>query len=103
MKIDRRGREYVKWVIVGGDEDMTYDVTFDNITWYPTDVVGVSTITDDDLGVVVTGLKVQALVQGPDAPSWDAIVLSVGHNRAKLRVTDSPEIVIQDAGTVTVG
>lgn len=103
MKMDHRGRQYVTWVVVGGDDLMTYDVTFDNSTWYPTEVVGIVTTTTEEMGIVVSGLKIRVLVRGVDTDDWpESIVLPTGQNRAKLRVSDSPEIIIQDAGTVTV-
>lgn len=103
MKIDRRGRSYATWIVAGGDEEMSFDVTFDNSNWYPTEFVGVVTETFPDLGIVVTGLSIRVLVAGPDTEYWlGAIPLPLGTNKAKLRVTDAPEIIIQNAGSVTV-
>jgi hypothetical protein len=103
MKMDHRGRQYVNWIIAGGDDLMTYEVTFDNTTWHPTEIIEVVTTTTPELGVVVTGRKIRCLVCGTGAdPDSVSIVLSAGPNRAKLRVTDYPEIIIQDAGTITV-
>jgi hypothetical protein len=103
VKMDRRSRKYASWIVEGADQAMSMDVTFDDSTWHPLAIVGVVTVETEETGISVTGLKVQCLLRGPEAEDWtDAILLPLGTNRAKLRVTDSPEIEIQNAGTIVV-
>jgi hypothetical protein len=103
MNMDRRARKYAAWVVEGADQSMSMDVTFDDVTWHPLTLVGVVTLETEEDGISLTGLKVQCLLRGPEAEDWtDAILLDVGTHRAKLRVTDSPEIEIQRAGSIVV-
>ncbi len=42
------------------------------------------------------------LVAGPDADATGAVVLDLGRNHARSRLADTPEIVVDDAGTIYV-
>jgi hypothetical protein len=94
MKIPRDGREYAKWSLSGGPEGGAYEVKFD----YPDNTesawIAVETVSQS---------LVRILVRGPDAASGaGAVVLPLGNTSARLRLTDSPEIILRPAGEIEV-
>jgi len=90
MDIDRRGREWAWWPVVdapAGDLEVKFD---SGTEWLPLERVGD---------------RVRVLVVGPDAanePPAGAALLKLGHNVASVRVAAAPEILVRQAGTVTV-
>jgi len=92
MKIDRGGQEYVRYPITGapvspGPVEITFD---DEVTWMPM-------LWSSDFKTA------SVLVSGPNVAVPSGVVLALGVHRAKLRLTDTPEIVIRSAGSVTIG
>ena len=84
------GREYVTATLTGAPVGVAIEVTLDLTTWYPT---------------VRTGDTVRFLAAGPDATGNPAgtVVLAAGRNRVRARATDTPEVIIRDAGVIDVG
>lgn len=90
MDIDRRGREWVWWPVVEAPAG-ALEVRFDTGTaWLPLERVG------DRVRVLVVGPDVE------DEPPAGAARLELGHNTASIRVAAAPEILVRQAGTVTV-
>ncbi|MDF2806415.1 MAG: hypothetical protein K0S43_1361 [Cellulosimicrobium sp.] len=90
MDIDRRGCEWAWWPVVDAPAG-ALEVRFDTGTaWLP-----LERVAD----------RVRVLVAGPDvegAPPAGAALLVLGHNVASVRVAAAPEILVRQAGTVTV-
>lgn len=91
MDIDRTGREWARWPIVAAPPDRQLEVSFDGgATWTPMERVDATTV--------------RVLVAGPaadDNPDGTA-VLVLGRNVATVRVTAAPEILVREAGIITV-
>lgn len=90
MDIDRRGREWARWPLVQaptGDLEVTFD---DGTTWHPLERTG------DSVRVLVAGPGVDG-----EQPAG-TVVLALGRNVATVRVSASPEILVREAGLITV-
>ena len=90
MTITARGREYASWTVTGISDVTGLEAQFDLGTWGPMERPTIGTCR-----VLVAGPL--ALVNPPDT-----IVLSVARHTVAIRATDTPEIVIRDAGSITV-
>jgi len=90
MDIDRRGREWAWWPVVdapAGDLEVRFDT---GTAWLPLERVG------DRVRVLLVGPGVEG------EPPAGAALLALGHNVASVRVAAAPEILVRQAGTVTV-
>jgi hypothetical protein len=92
MDIDRTGREWAHWPIVATPPDGQLEVSFDGgTTWTPMQRVDATTV--------------RVLVAGPNAvgeqPAETAI-LTLGRNVATVRAVAAPEILVREAGIITV-
>lgn len=88
MKMDARERKYVKWTLTGADAGMAFEISFDNVTW---------TAVTYNAGVITV------LLRGPSAPAYaGSVPVPLGTSQVRFRVTDNPEIEIDQAGSITV-
>lgn len=90
MRLASSGREYAKWTIVA-PAPATLSASFDSgVTWLTMERPTVS--------------EARILVAGPEAESNPAgtAVLKSGRNSVLIRVADSPELSVRDAGSITV-
>lgn len=91
MDIDRRGREWARWPNATALPPDPLEISFDGgTTWIPMQRVDATTV--------------RVLVAGPaaeDNPA-DTAVLTVGRNIATVRVVAAPEILVREAGLITV-
>lgn len=91
MDIDRRGREWARWPVTQAPADEPLEVSFDGgQTWDPLERTG------DTVRVLVAGPEVDG-----EQPAG-TVVLGLGRNVATVRVTASPEILVREAGVITV-
>lgn len=91
MNLPPAGREYATWTITASEIGVALEVTFDaGVTWTAMDTVDTTTF--------------RCLVAGPTATSNPAgtVILAAGRHFAQIRATDSPEVIIRDAGTIDV-
>lgn len=91
MNLDRRERKYVEWT-VSADVPITainFEVTFDDVTWHPLTKLG------NVLSILVAGPEVTGNPGG-------TVVLALGTHRPHIRATDTPEILVDPAGSITV-
>ncbi|UAJ78296.1 hypothetical protein IT072_02290 [Leifsonia sp. ZF2019] len=84
MYLDRGGREFIKWTFTGlpGDHGAVEVKLGDE--WHALDVTG-------NVGSI--------LLAGPDADPTGAVVVTTDTD-VKVRVTDSPEIVVRGGGWI---
>lgn len=91
MDIDRRGREWARWPNATALPPDPLEISFDGgTTWTPMQRVDATTVR-----VLVAG---PAAEDNPD----DTAVLALGRNVATVRVTAAPEILVREAGLITV-
>jgi len=91
MDIDRRGREWARWPDATALPPDPLEVSFDGgTTWTPLQRVDATTVR-----VLVAG---PAAENNPDGTA----VLTIGRNVATVRVTAAPEILVREAGVITV-
>lgn len=100
MILNAEGREFIRWPYTA-DEDMTGVAVevFINGAWHPAFAVSSAVA-----GAAWTG-EITLLCAGPDAdvPTPGAtVVLDLGANPALIRFPDTPELVVRNAGTITV-
>ena len=92
MKIKPEGREYATWTVTASGTVTGLEVTFDDgATWTALAAVDATTF--------------RVLVAGPDATTNPdgTVVLAAGRHFAMTRLTDNPEVIIRDGGTIDVG
>jgi hypothetical protein len=91
MRLPSAGREYATWTVTSSEEGIALEATFDDgTTWHPLETIDATTF--------------RALIAGPDATTNPpgTIVLTLGRHFGQIRATDTPEIIIRDAGTIDV-
>lgn len=90
VKLPKAGREYAKWV-VNAPQNTALSVSFDNgTTWHE-----LERPADTEARILVAG------PQATDNPAG-TVVLTTGRNLAMTRLTDTPEVIIRDAGSIDV-
>lgn len=89
MKLHTSGREYVKYTVnapAGAALSISFD---DGAVWYPMERPSETTARIMVAGPVATG--------NPEG----TVVLPRGGSSAIIRLTDSPEVVVRDAGIIS--
>lgn len=90
MKLDPAGREYATWS-VNAPAGTALEASFDNgTTWH-----AMERPTEGTARILVAG------PQASDNPAGTAVLTRSGHT-VIIRLTDTPETVIRDAGTIYV-
>ncbi|GMA26221.1 hypothetical protein GCM10025864_39800 [Luteimicrobium album] len=89
MRLSPDAREYAHWTITADVTGLAYEVDFDK--------------TDDWHPLEEADGTYRILVAGPDAEGEGTIPLAIGRHLARIRVVDTPEIVVRDAGPIDVG
>ena len=92
MTLDAAGIEYAHWPV-------TSDVTLNNPP--QARVAGVLHPTEWAAAATGNTRVCRLLVQGPTA-TGGGVVLAAGRNALALVITDTPEVVIRDAGSIYV-
>lgn len=89
MRIDSDSREYATWTVSGADTTTTLEVSLAG-AWHPLERVDATTV--------------RVLVAGPTATGNPAgtVALPVGRTVARIRATDTPEVVIRGCGIIDV-
>lgn len=91
MRLPAAGREYATWTVTGLPDGVGLEVSFDTVE-------GWSALE------LVTSTTFRALIAGPNATSnpVGTIALPAGRSRATIRATETPEVVIRQAGEIHV-
>ncbi|MDN4616392.1 hypothetical protein P5G50_18245 [Leifsonia sp. F6_8S_P_1B] len=82
--LPRAGREYFHWTFNGLPDDHGPVEAFISGQWRP---------------LTMDGAGGRILLAGPDADSAGAVVVSA-NQQVQLRVTDTPEVIIRDGGSI---
>lgn len=81
MDLPRAGREYLRATLADVPDGSTVEISFDDgATWHPT---------------TGSGAERRILIAGPDFQSPAPAVVVTDKARPKVRITDSPEVVIR--------